>query len=485
MVIEVTHDLLRKTYKMIQSKNTSLFEAFVFFDVNLNNSISKLEFKLGLRNFNIYYPDRELNLLWNSFEKSRNFKVSFTNFIKPFIDAGALPTIKFDEGTDLLLKKFVSLMQKIGNFEEAFRRIDVNNTGLITFNDFKEICPKLHLGLLPNEVEIVFNNIIQTDKEKIRGQEAGGVKGFTYRQFVRLALKYKNLSLLNLIFAKIYNSAKERKIIWKQQFASVKSEKVKSGENLALKDLKLLLKNLKLGITNEEIDTVINGFDTPIINYQTFEKRVSDGAKTTEESNREKNLLIYSLVNEINIALSKERIPLERVFFDFDRNQTGTLDQSELTNMVFFLKITASKNQIKTFFETIDFDKKGYVTLIELKNFLEESKFQQGAKNEEKQNIDKEKSKYEEIFYKIKEGLVNSNITLQRLIYNSGHQLTEVMSKIALEKILMSISIVLKKEDLELLYKVILESAGNKIVSFEDFQNFAIKKQIEVLTFGF
>ncbi len=101
--------------------------------------------------------------------------------MKPFIDAGALLTIKFDEGTDLLLKKFVSPMQKIGNFEEAFRRIDVNNTGLITFNDFKEICPKLHL---PNEVEIVFNNIIQTDKEKIRVQEAGGVKGFIYRQFV-------------------------------------------------------------------------------------------------------------------------------------------------------------------------------------------------------------------------------------------------------------------------------------------------------------
>ncbi len=133
---------------------------------------------------------------------------------------------------------------------------------------------------------------------------------------------------------------------------------------------------------------------------------------------------------------SKERIPLERVFFDFDRNQTGTFDQTELTNMIFFLKITASKNQIKTFFETIDFDKKGYVTLIELKNFLEESKFQQGAKNEEKQNIDKEKSKYEEIFYKIKEGLVNSNITLQRLVYNSGHKLTEVMSKIALEETL-------------------------------------------------
>ena len=470
---------------MIQSKNVSLFEAFVHFDVNLNNAISKLEFKLGLQNFNIYFLEREFNLIWNSFEKGRNYKVSFTNFIKPFIDAGALQIIKFDEATDILLKKFVNLTQKIGNFEEAFRRLDANNTGVITFNEFKEQCPRLHLGLLPNEIEIVFNNIMQMDKEKAKTQP-DATKGFTYRQFVRLALKYKNLSLVNNIFAKIYNNAKERKMIWKQQFSSYKSENSKSKNpgDLSLRDLKALLKNLKLGITNEEIDTVINSFDTSVVNYQTFEKRIHEGAKTTEESNKEKNLLIYSLVNEINSALAREKIPLERVFFDFDTNQTGTLDLSELTNMIFFLKITASKNQVKTFFEAIDYDKKGYINLIELRSFLEESKFQQEGVNDELiQNLDKEKNKYEEIYFKIKEGLVNANTTLQRLIYKSNHKLTEVMTKQALEKMLLSINIVLKKDDLELLFRVILESAGNRNCSFEDFQNFAIKNQIEIISF--
>jgi len=131
MVIEVTHDLLRKIYKMISAKNVSLFEAFVHFDANLNNAISKLEFKLGLQNFNIYLKDNEMNLVWNSFQKARNYKVSFTSFMKSFIEAGALQIVKFDEGLDLLMKKFISVTGKLGNFEEAFRKLDVNNNGVV------------------------------------------------------------------------------------------------------------------------------------------------------------------------------------------------------------------------------------------------------------------------------------------------------------------------------------------------------------------
>ena len=486
MVVEVTHDLLRKICKMIQGKNVSLFESFVHFDVNYNNAISKLEFRLGLQNFNIYLKENEVNHVWNSFVKSDNYKVSFNNFLMSFIDAGALKVIKFDEAIDTLVKKFFNLMQKVGNFEEAFRKLDVNNSGIVTFIEFKEQSQKIHLNLMPNEVETVFALLCQSDQEQpkaLQNKEESTVKSFTYRGFVRLALKYKNLSMLNNIFAKLHSSAKDRKILWKQQFGNAKIEtKLKTQGDITLRDLKQLLKNLKLGITNDEIDTIINSFEFPVINYQIFENRIQEGAKKTEEVSKEKDLLIYSLVNEINSAISAEKIPLERLFFDFDTNQTATLDLNELTNMIFFLKITASKNQIRQFFDAMDFDRKGYITLSELKGFLEESKFHQSRNEVPKQTA--EEVKQDELLLRIKQGLENSKTTLQNLIYNSNYKMAEVMTKAALEKILISISVVFKKDELTFLYNMILNSTGAKMCSWEDLQNFAIKNQIEDLQAG-
>ena len=481
MVIEVTHDLLRKTFKMIQGKNVSLFEAFVYFDINNTNAISKLEFKLGLQNFNIYFTDREISQIWGSFEKNKNFKVTFSNFLKSFIDAGALPIIKFDEAMDLLIKKFSSLMSKYGNFEESFRKLDAHNNGFITLNEFKEQCHKLYLGLLPNEVESIFTALTQVEKDT-RGKLSGEshLVGFTYRQYVRLLIKYKNIGQVDQVFAKIHQNARDRKIIWKQQFQSFKSaEKGRSGE-LSLRDLKALLKHLKLGITNEEIDTVIDCFDTSFVNYQFFDRRVSDGAKKIDQAAQEKNLLIHSLVNEINHAVTRDRIPIERLFFDFDEHQSGTIDINQFANMIFFLKITATKHQIRTLFDAIDYDKKGYISLNELKNFMEESTIQQ-QESKEKLKLETRESKQREIYMRIKEALINSNISIQRALTNNNQRLSELMTQNSLEKLLVSLGVVLKADELHLLFDKVLESSGGATASWEDFQNFAIKEQIEVL----
>lgn len=66
---------------------------------------------------------------------------------------------------------------------------------------------------------------------------------------------------------------------------------------------------------------------------------------------------------------------VERVFFDFDSNQSGSLTLSEFTKLLYFLQISANKVQTKTLFEAIDIDKKGYFTLTEFQNFLVDSVF--------------------------------------------------------------------------------------------------------------
>lgn len=126
MVIEVTHDLVRKIFKVIQGKGSSLFESFVFFDINNSNAVSKLEFKLGLQALGVNLQENEFNMIWNALPKTKNLKVRFGSYLKLFIDAGALQVIKFDESLETLLKKFFNIIQKLGNYEEAFRKFDKN-----------------------------------------------------------------------------------------------------------------------------------------------------------------------------------------------------------------------------------------------------------------------------------------------------------------------------------------------------------------------
>lgn len=335
LVIEVTHDLLRKIYKMIQGKNVSIFESFVYFDINNNNAISKLEFKLGLQNFNIYFTDRELNMVWNSFERMKNLKVSFMNYLKAFVNAGALPIIKFDEATDTLVKKFTAMMQKLGNFEEAFRKLDLNHQGLITLNDFKDQCHRLHLGLIPSEVETIFSIICGKGENKDKADKNSPILGFNYRQFVKLLLKFKNMGQVDGIFFKIFKASKERKIIWKSQFQGFKAEqKPKNVGELYLRDLKTLLKELKLGITNEEVDNIIDCFESSVVSALIFERRISEGASKIDTANKEKDEQIRYLINEINSAVVRDRIPLERLFFEFDSNSSGTMEKAQFTKMI-------------------------------------------------------------------------------------------------------------------------------------------------------
>lgn len=50
------------------------------------------------------------------------------------------------------------------------------------------------------------------------------------------------------------------------------------------------------------------------------------------------------------------------------------------------------------------------------------------------------------------------------------------MTKSSMEKLLVFIGVVLKNEEVDFLYNLVLESCGSNICSFEDFQNFAIKE---------
>lgn len=69
--METNNELLRKVAKLIKLKNISLFETFLYMDVNATTHLSKLELNVGLKNLDIPLSEVDFELLWKAFDKSK------------------------------------------------------------------------------------------------------------------------------------------------------------------------------------------------------------------------------------------------------------------------------------------------------------------------------------------------------------------------------------------------------------------------------
>lgn len=246
-------------------------------------------------------------------------------------------------------------------------------------------------------------------------------------------------------------------------------------------DLKILLRNLKVGLTPEEIDVIINSFEMEVVSQQLWEQRLFQVFQRVENASLEKEKYIHQIVAQIKEAVKREKIQIDRLFFDFDDNQSGSLEVRQLSNLLQFLKVSATKHQLHNFFDAIDLKKKGYISLLEFKNFLETSSAkQQQVSNQKYLEVhNEEEARLEPILLSIKDNLQKNDVTLQKVIENLGYRPNDTLNRMNLEKLLFSIQIVLKRDDLDLLYDRIAATSSSSIITLEDLQSYAIREKIE------
>lgn len=70
---------------MIKLKNISLFEAFLYMDINSSGHLSKLELNIGMKNLDIPLNELDFQLFWNIFDKTKKNRIKFTSFFQKFV----------------------------------------------------------------------------------------------------------------------------------------------------------------------------------------------------------------------------------------------------------------------------------------------------------------------------------------------------------------------------------------------------------------
>jgi len=181
------------------------------------------------------------------------------------------------------------------------------------------------------------------------------------------------------------------------------------------------LKRFKAGLTPEEADKLIatihfEGKDNSIT-WQQFEKLVKEGAQRLEHEKSYERILVQQWINQFNAAIDKERIPLEKLFYEHDRRQKGSLSFEEFNLMNEQLLVQLDKREQKRVFDIMDKSGEGLVRIDELRDI---SKFAAEQVQEEEEADEAEsqrKEELEEIYKKVKESLERQNATLEEIFY--------------------------------------------------------------------
>lgn len=167
--LEAANDLIRKVAKILKLKQVSLFEAFVYFDVNQTNNVSKLEMNMALQNLDVNLSETDFAMLWKAFDKGKNNKLTFPAFVNRFVQAGAVQVINFDDSLQMVLKKFNTYIRKFGDYMDAFDKMDRNQNGFISLFEFKEACRRLQFNLKNEEVNLLFKAFTNVDSLGVGG----------------------------------------------------------------------------------------------------------------------------------------------------------------------------------------------------------------------------------------------------------------------------------------------------------------------------
>ena len=99
-----------------------------------------------------------------------------------------------------------------------------------------------------------------------------------------------------------------------------------------------------------------------------FERVVVQGAKKLESEREYEKLVLQEWITAFNQAITKERIPLDRVFQEHDSEQRGALTFEDFAEMNQFVGLAAPKKELKRTFDVIDKARTGRVKLEEIKS---------------------------------------------------------------------------------------------------------------------
>jgi len=189
-----------------------------------------------------------------------------------------------------------------------------------------------------------------------------------------------------------------------------------NGKDLNLQQLTAIFQIIDEDTKSKDVELIFKKFDTNnsgTICYKEFHRMIID---TDYSEFKESDMMMrhkaQRLIKKLKDVIEEHKIEIEKIFKNFDKSGSQTLDLSEMTRMFYVIKKDITPREAMYAFEMIDQQETGEVTLEQLKKILEPGSPDFVPENDQ---IMVEKS--EKIVFKVREAFIENELDIA-MIFN-------------------------------------------------------------------
>jgi Ca2+-binding EF-hand superfamily protein len=217
-------------------------------------------------------------------------------------------------------------------------------------------------------------------------------KSFNFKMFTDVLSAYRNENITKTPHYKICEFLKKRGISLTNEFTKWMERNKKNKEISEAIKLKTYIfprelyvgfvKELGSELTEKEAKEMMASFHNPI-EFSLFNQKLEQIYRKGNSNIETEEVTAY--LQQVYRKILKTNVSVERLFQDFATEDKFKMRIDDFAEMVKFLQVGLSKIQNKLIFSLIDLEKKGFITLNELQNAIEDAS----------EDMEKEEDEYE------------------------------------------------------------------------------------------
>jgi Ca2+-binding EF-hand superfamily protein len=258
--------IFKKIASILRNNKLTSLQLFQAYDVDKNNTLSKMEFTNALKSMGIILTSDEAETFFLFMDLDGQGTVDYKEFARKLKRMGVVMRSREEE---LVFKLWETITQGGLTLEQAFEVIDKDKDNLISYKDMVEAFDQIGLGVNPKDIAELFKAADITGDGKISSAE-----------FIYLFKKYTKLQN--------ETNPSDTVLDWKFEIMS-RLDKVAEAKKTSL-------------------DTIYAGFDAD-----------NDGKVTLDEFNR--------IFKQMEVKIPRKE--LEKLFYAIDLNRSGFISFPE------------------------------------------------------------------------------------------------------------------------------------------------------------
>lgn len=367
----------------------------------------------------------------------------------------------------------------------------------------------LALGLQFSEEELlrVFQSICAVAAKKSRSNDQqtqqqerrlpSALTRFTYKQLQEAVLVQRDENWLYQACIKIHSVVLQKGLSYKRLFTQWREKQSKTAAGrLTEKELAQGLKRLKAGLTTDEIEKLCGalqyeGKDSSV-GAGDFEKHVRDCARKLETERSFERMILQEWIVQFNDCLERAGAPLERLFYEHDAEQAGSLSFTDFTGLNEQIGHCMQRKDLQRIFSILDRSRAKRVRLDDLKGVASLLRTEvdgdqgAGAGSADQGVRSLAEDELNDIYERVKENLESHNLTLDAIVYGELKYLsTQLATAKGLQQVFERLDIVLTKGEADrVLADVRHANHGKFECSYKHFIDAMTRRRINVAFVG-